>query len=117
VKSLLSRGSIVADSFLASVGVEIIALTWFLSVIYMSKLMFCLFLAPGQAPLHWLKGLNLYQTLARKWGTSSGKISCLVFISLLCVATSIFYCSELAYIGAGVFGSSFDPSVFIAMPL
>jgi len=48
VKSLLNRGSIIADSFLASIGVEIIALTWFLSIIYMSKLMFYLFLAPGQ---------------------------------------------------------------------
>jgi len=117
VKSLLARGSIAADSSLASFGVEIISLTWFLSVIYMSKLMFCLFLAPGQTAATWAKSVSLSWALVRQWGISGGKISCLVFVSLFGVATAVFYCSELAYIGAGVFGSAFDASVYLAMPL
>jgi NADH-quinone oxidoreductase subunit L len=117
LKSLLSRGLILSDGLWVAVGVEVVALTWFLSLIYMSRLLSCLFLAPGQSVMSWVSGFGVSWALVRQWCISGGKLSCLVFIALFMVAASVFYCSELSYVGMGIFGSAFDTSVYLAMPL
>lgn len=83
VKGLASRGAIASDGITFTIGVESLALTWFLSSLYLSRLMAAIFAAPSASSADY----TMFSKLAKLSAlSSSGRSAAMLLVMALCLA-------------------------------
>lgn len=112
VKGLLSRGALDSDSFLVTMGIESLGCTWFLSSLYLLRLVLAVFASPS-LDNQGLGFTNLSKLAAQ---IGSGHSVALLALLALCLAALVGI-APIAGLGAAPSGAELSESVLLTLAI